>query len=122
MIYEDKFIYIEEEISEIPWIKIFTKNSFKELSDCDENTQKRLFEVMLITEKTMREFYNPDKINIASFANYLPQVHIHVQARFKNDSFFPESMWGKKQRESSLNLPKFDQFRKLLILNLKAKI
>jgi hypothetical protein len=31
-------------------------------------------------------------------------------ARFKEDSFFPEPMWGVKQRESNLKLPPFDEF------------
>ena len=70
----------------------------------------------------MREFYNPDKINIASFANYVPRVHFHVQARFKNDSFFPESMWGKKQRDAVLQLPNFDDFTEILVKRLKEKL
>lgn len=118
MIYEDDLIFIERENSEIPWIKIFTKTEFKELTDCDKNTQKRLFEAIIIAEKVMREFYKPEKINIASFANYVPRVHFHIQARFKNDSFFPESMWGKKQRESDLELPNFEEFAEILRLKL----
>ena len=121
MIYQDDLIFIEQEISEIPWIKIFTNTEFKELTDCDEATQKRLVETILECEKTMRKFYNPDKINIASFANYVPRVHFHIQARFKNDSFFPESMWGKKQRNADLNLPNFNEFCEILNANLKKK-
>ena len=118
MIFQDDLIFIEQEVSEVPWIKVFTKTEFKELSDCDEITQKRLFEVILICEKAMREFYNPDKINIASFANYVPRVHFHIQARFKNDSFFPESMWGKKQRNGEFVLENFDKFCEFLRLRL----
>lgn len=121
MIYEDDLIYIEQEKSEIPWVKIFTKRGEKELSDCDEITRMRLFEALIATEMVMREFYNPDKINFASFANYVPRVHIHVQARFKNDSFFPQCMWGKKQREAKLNLKSFDEFSKILNKTLRIK-
>ncbi|CZE47757.1 HIT family protein [Campylobacter geochelonis] len=121
MIYQNKFIFIERETSEIPWVKIFSKKEFKELSDCDEATRQALFDSMMITEKAMISFYNPDKINIASFANYVPRVHIHVMARFKEDSFFPESMWGVKQREAKLNLADFSEFEKILVSNLKAK-
>lgn len=35
-----------------------------------------------------------------------------------NDDFFPESMWGKKQRDSKLILPDFNEFTKILIKNL----
>ena len=87
MIYEDEMIYVEREEHEVPWVKVFTKAKFKELSDCDEATLAHLWRAVLQCEKSLREFYAPDKINIASFANYVPRVHFHVQARFKNDSF-----------------------------------
>jgi hypothetical protein len=31
-------------------------------------------------------------------------------ARFKTDSYFPEPMWGTKQRDAELDLPSFDGF------------
>ncbi|WP_033916480.1 HIT family protein [Campylobacter sputorum] len=119
MIYENDLIYVEQEVNEIPWVKIFTKKEYKEISDCEEFTQKAIFKAAICVEKTMISFYNPDKINMASFANYLPRVHLHVMARFKNDNYFPECMWGKKQRDAKLNLPSFDKFSELLNKNLK---
>lgn len=120
MIFKDDFIFIEREISQIPWIKIFTNDGKKELSFCDKDTISRLFEAVLISEKTMIEFYKPKKINIASFANYVPRVHFHVMARFENDDFFPESMWGKKQRGLKIDFCKdFDCFCEKLAKNLK---
>ncbi|MDD5787169.1 HIT family protein [Campylobacter lanienae] len=114
MIYSDEFIYIEVEPNALPWVKIFTKGEFKEISHCDDDTRKRLFDAALECEKAMIEFYNPDKINWASFANYLPRVHIHIQARFRDDEFFPESLWGKKQRDSVIRDIKIDEFSKFL--------
>ena len=119
MIYEDEMIYVEREEHEVPWVKVFTKAKFKELSDCDEATLTHLWRAVLQCEKSLREFYAPDKINIASFANYVPRVHFHVQARFKNDSFFPEPVWGKKMRNGKLDLPEFSEFAEVLAANLK---
>ena len=109
-LYENQWIYIEQESAEIPWLKIFAKESAKELTDCITDTQKEIFRVLLILEKAMIETFQPDKINIASFANYLPQVHWHIMARFNNDTHFPEPMWGKQQRESNLVMPNYDDF------------
>ena len=114
MFFEDELIRVERESGELPWVKILAKKTYNELTDCDENTRARLFEAMLITERAMIKFYAPDKINVASFGNYVAQVHIHVIARFKEDAFFPESVWGQKQRESRLNLPEFEDFAALL--------
>ncbi len=118
-IFENETFYIEREDSSIPWVKIFSKKECKELSDCDEYTKDILLDTMLTVEKTMIEFYQPEKINIAIFGNFLPKLHIHIMARFKEDSHFPESMWGKKQRESKLILPSFDKFKEKLLEKLK---
>ncbi|MBE0490658.1 MAG: HIT family protein [Sulfurospirillum sp.] len=109
-IYENKIFYIEVEQSEIPWLKIFTCKPYRELSECDEQTRVAILEAMLTIEQEMLQYYKPTKINIALFGNYLPRVHIHIMARFENDSYFPEPMWGKKQREGQLNLPPLDDF------------
>jgi diadenosine tetraphosphate (Ap4A) HIT family hydrolase len=119
-IYEDNYIFIEVEHSQIPWLKIFTKTPYKELTFCDKKTKTRLFEILEIVESHMLDYYNPDKINIASFGNYLPKVHFHVMARFRNDAYFPEPMWGKKQRDATdLNLPSFEEFTNSLLRKLQ---
>ncbi len=117
-IYSNEYLYIEKEESQIPWIKIFSQKPYKELSDCDDKTREVLLNTMLLAEKTMIEYYNPTKVNIAMFGNYLPHLHIHVMARFENDSHFPEPMWGKKQREFNPNLPSFDGFVQKLLNSL----
>ena len=112
LIYEDHEIYIEKEENEIPWVKIFTKEPYKELGDIPKKLRERLWEVYDIVEYEMKHYYNPKKINMASFSNILPRVHIHVMARFENDSYFPNPMWGEKMRESNLNLPDEKGFHK----------
>ncbi len=49
---------------------------------------------------------------MASFANMLPRVHIHVMARFEEDSYFPNPMWGEKLRDANLNFPDEKEFHK----------
>ncbi|MGM0518332.1 MAG: HIT family protein [Campylobacterota bacterium] len=109
-IYRNELINIQIEKSEIPWLKIFTNEKIKELSNCNLKTKKEIFRCLDIIEKEMLNYFNPEKINIASFGNYVPHVHFHIMARFKEDSYFPEPMWGKKQREPSLVLPCFETF------------
>lgn len=110
MIFENELVSIEVEPSEIPWVKVFTKRKIKEFSECTLEEKTEIFRIIDIIEKRMLDYFKADKINIASFGNMLPHVHWHVMARFKSDSFFPEPMWGQKQRESDLNLPDFEVF------------
>jgi len=111
-IFSNKLINIQIEESEIPWLIIFTNEKYKEFSQCPQETRLMILELLDIIEKEMLDYYKADKINIASFGNYVPQVHFHIMARFKEDSYFPEPMWGKKQREAKLDLPSFDEFCK----------
>lgn len=112
IIYEESEIYIEKEESEIPWLKIFTKEPYKELGDMPKELRLRLWEIYDVVEREMKLYYSPKKINMASFANILPRVHIHVMARFENDSYFPNPMWGEKMREGNLNLPNEEEFHR----------
>ena len=114
LIYKNNLIKIEIESSEIPWLKIFTIEDIKEFSQCNSETKQEIFKYLDIIEKEMLNYFKPKKINIASFGNYVPHVHFHIMARFEEDSYFPEPMWGKKQRESNLNLPSFENFYEIL--------
>ena len=110
VIYENANIRIEVEPSEIPWLKIFTQHPYKEMSEVPGLVKFEIYDLLDTIEKEMLSYYNPKKINMASFGNYMPHVHWHIMARFEEDSFFPEPMWGTKQRDSSLNLPEFEDF------------
>jgi diadenosine tetraphosphate (Ap4A) HIT family hydrolase len=109
-IFENTLIFIEIEESEIPWFKIFTQEPYKEFSDCPKSVKEEIWRVLDIIEKEMLSYYKPIKINIASFGNYIPHVHFHIMARFEGDSYFPEPMWGEKQRVSTLALKSLDKF------------
>ena len=113
-VYENDLIKVEVEKSTIPWLKIFSQKPYKEFSECDTQTKTEILRALDVIEKKMISYYNPKKINIASFGNYLPHLHFHIMARFEEDSHFPEPMWGKQHRESKLNLPSFEQFLKEL--------
>jgi diadenosine tetraphosphate (Ap4A) HIT family hydrolase len=121
IIYEDVDIYVQKESSEIPWLKIFTVEPYKELGDMPKELRAKLWDTYDLIEYEMRHYYNPEKINMASFANILPRVHIHIMARFKEDSYFPEPMWGEKQREANLTLPDENKFYKRVFNALMSK-
>ncbi len=113
-IWENDIFYMERHESDIPWVKLFTETPYKEMSDAPSDVRRQIYTILDIVEREMIAYYRPDKINIASFGNYLPHLHWHIMARFRNDAYFPEPMWGEKQRESTLTLPDFDRFAEIL--------
>lgn len=112
IIFENLNVYVEKEESQIPWLKVFTREPHKEISDLDDDVRRQLWDIVNVIEKEMIAYYKPVKVNIASFANMLPRVHIHVMARFENDNYYPNPMWGEKQRDTQLNLPDEEEFFK----------
>ncbi|HHD79592.1 MAG TPA: HIT domain-containing protein [Epsilonproteobacteria bacterium] len=109
-LYENNTIKIEIEAFEIPWLKIFTQVPYQEMSQVPKKIRMEIYDVLDVIEKEMIAYYTPKKINIASFGNYVPHVHWHIMARFEEDSYYPEPMWGTKQREANLHLPSFETF------------
>ena len=119
VIYENDLIKVEMEKSEIPWLKVFTQKEYREFSETPLEVKLEIFRVLDIIEKEMLSFFKPKKINIASFGNYVPHVHWHIMARFEEDSYFPEPMWGKKQKEGTYKLEELELFIKNLSKLLK---
>ena len=116
IIWQNNNLEIKVEASSIPWLKIFTKHPFREMSEVPKEIRDEIYDTLDRVEKLMIEYYNPKKINIASFGNYLPHVHWHIMARFENDSHFPEQMWGQKQREEMIEIPDFNTFCNKLVI------
>lgn len=114
IVYEDGDIFVEREASEVPWVKIFTKEPYKELTEVPDALRAKLWRAYELTESEMISFFRPDKINMASFGNYLPRVHMHVMARFESDSWFPEPVWGERRREGSVEYGDFEEFAERL--------
>ena len=114
LVYSNDLIQIELEQSEIPWLKVFTQEPYREFSDAPAEVRIEIFRVLDIIEKMMLNWFEPKKINIASFGNYVPHVHWHIMARFEEDSYFPEPMWGEKQRVGTYQLNGFDRFLEAL--------
>lgn len=113
-IFKDSLIFIETHESEVPWLKIFTNRKIKEFSEATEDEKSSILLALDIIEKEMIAFFRPEKINIAQFGNYLPHLHWHIMARFKDDSYFPEPMWGTKQREGGCKTGNMDEFIKII--------
>lgn len=118
MIYENSFCYIKRHESSIPWLEIHAKDEYKELSN-DEETSLKIFKIAMLIEKEMINFYKPTKINHASFANYLPKAHWHIMARFSDDGFYPECIWGKQLGDLKDYRASFDEFCDILVAKLK---
>ncbi len=81
--------------------RVIWNGHVREMTDLDPVDRNVLMQVVLAVETVVREFFRPDKINLASFGNMVPHVHWHVIPRWSDDRHFPEPIWGRVQREES---------------------
>lgn len=81
------------------YFRVIWNKHIAEMSDLNDDERQLLEKVLLTVEKVVREQMQPDKINWAQFGNMVPHLHWHIIARYRDDSHFPESIWGLKQRE-----------------------
>jgi len=96
----DLFRVVLVEDSEIPaYIRIILNEHYKEITDIYFNDFQKLYSEIYKIEKIMRDIIKPDKVNIVSFGNYVPHLHFHIIPRFKEDAWFPDSIWSEKKRE-----------------------
>lgn len=66
-----------------------------EMTDLPASERAHLMDIVWDVEAALRAALNPDKINLASFGNFVPHLHWHLIPRWVDDSHFPESTWGK---------------------------
>ena len=73
-------------------------NHIKEMSDLDEAIRNEFMGVIFQMEKIVKEYLQPDKINLASLGNITPHLHWHIIPRYFEDNHFPDSIWSEKKR------------------------
>jgi diadenosine tetraphosphate (Ap4A) HIT family hydrolase len=79
-----------------PWlILVPERENIKEIIDLDHNEQVLLMEEIARVSHAIKNLYAPDKINIAALGNMVPQLHVHIIARFKTDTTWPYPVWQK---------------------------
>ena len=78
-----------------PWLVLVPVRpglrDFHELSPDDMVTAGQ---EMSRASEALVELFAPDKINVAALGNMVPQLHIHVVARFTDDAAWPNPIWG----------------------------
>jgi diadenosine tetraphosphate (Ap4A) HIT family hydrolase len=78
-----------------PWlILVPRKPRLVELIDLVESEQVRLLGEIAKAARILKSVTGCDKLNIAALGNQVPQLHVHVIARRRNDAAWPKPVWG----------------------------
>ena len=93
--------------SNFPWIILIPKkNRITDFTNLNSKDQILLMKEIVHCSKLMKRTFKTKKLNVEKIGNLVPQLHIHIIARYKNDLTWPLSVWvkkGKQYNKKSLN-------------------
>ncbi len=83
-----------------PWLVLVPRiEAVREIHELAETDRFRLVEEITLSARQLQRHAMADKMNIAALGNQVPQLHIHVIARFHADSAWPNPVWGRGPAE-----------------------
>jgi diadenosine tetraphosphate (Ap4A) HIT family hydrolase len=78
-----------------PWLILVPRRAGAvELIDLAPSDQVALIGEIDRASHALKMHTHCDKLNIAALGNVVPQLHVHVVARFKNDAAGSRAVWG----------------------------
>ena len=93
--------------SKFPWlILIPRRKNIKDISELNSKDQILLMKEIVHVSKIVKKVFKTSKLNVEKIGNIVPQLHIHIIARKKNDSSWPLSVWVVKGKPYSAKVLK----------------
>ena len=78
-----------------PWIILVPeRDSVREIHKLSAKDQQLLMQEITFVAEQLEALTQADKMNVAALGNMVPQLHIHIIARFENDRAWPGPIWG----------------------------
>ncbi len=82
-----------------PWLILVPRIAgARELFDLDASDRACLLDELSRVGRVAESLFSPDKFNVAALGNVVPQLHVHIVARYRNDAAWPQPVWGHGQR------------------------
>ena len=83
--------------SKFPWIILIpNRKNITDITELKLKDQTLLMKEIVYCSKLMKKIFKTRKLNVEKIGNIVPQLHIHIVARFKKDSSWPLSVWVVK--------------------------
>ena len=101
-----------------PWLVLSPqRDGLRDLHDLNDADGIAVLEEIRRCSQALVNLYRPDKMNVAALGNQVPQLHIHIIARFTTDPAWPGPVWGRVPAT-----PYDDAARDSLISRLRAAL
>ena len=82
---------------QFPWIILIPKRKgITDITELNSKDQILLMKEIVYVSKLMKKVFKTKKLNVEKIGNIVPQLHIHIIARYKTDVSWPLSVWVVK--------------------------
>jgi diadenosine tetraphosphate (Ap4A) HIT family hydrolase len=92
--------------AKFPWIILIPKRKgVRDITELNSKDQLLLIKEIVYCSNLIKKIFRTSQLNVEKIGNIVPQLHIHIIARYKNDSSWPLSVWvvkGKKYSKTAL--------------------
>ena len=79
-----------------PWLILVPRVvDARELIDLRDAERHLLSDEIDRASRVLRDVFRPRKLNVAALGNVVPQLHVHVIARYEEDPAWPAPVWGR---------------------------
>jgi diadenosine tetraphosphate (Ap4A) HIT family hydrolase len=81
--------------ADYPWLILVPRRSgVSEFADLGADDATRLMAEITQASAILKAVTRCDKLNIGAIGNVVPQLHVHIVARWKDDPLWPKPVWG----------------------------
>ena len=78
-----------------PWLVLVPRIAdMVEIIDLDPAQRTQLAAEIDAASRVLKALFKPHKLNVAALGNLVPQLHVHVIARYSDDIAWPRPVWG----------------------------
>jgi len=83
--------------ADYPWLILVPRRAgVSEIVDLGSEHAQLMAEIALAS-RALKDTTDCDKLNVAAIGNVVPQLHVHIVARRKDDPLWPKPVWGATQ-------------------------
>lgn len=81
--------------SRFPWlILVPAREGLRDFDEVASEDKAAFYAEIEQASAVLRELTGAHKMNVAALGNMVPQLHVHVVARFPEDAAWPAPVWG----------------------------
>ena len=85
--------------SKFPWIILIpNRKKVTDITELKPKDQILLMKEIVFCSKIMKKIFKTSKLNVEKIGNIVPQLHVHIIARYKKDSTWPLSVWVTRRK------------------------